>query len=90
MVYVDDVILAGKWFEENSWLIVLKDLGNLKYFLGIEVAQSRAGIHLLCRKYSLEILEDTGFLGAKPSMFPIEQNLKLNEANGELLEDPSL
>ena len=62
-------------------------MGDLKYFLGIEVSWSKKGISISQRKYALEILKD-GFLGAKPVSFPMEQNIKLSDS-GELLKDPS-
>jgi hypothetical protein len=66
----------------------LKDLDYLKYFLVIEVARSKKCIFLSRRKYALEILEDIGFFGAKPCTFPLEQNLALDEHDGDLLADP--
>ncbi|KAM2897969.1 hypothetical protein COP2_007552 [Malus domestica] len=96
LVYVDDVILAGnnlREIEETKLFLSrhfkLKDLGKLKYFMGIEVARSKQGIALCQRKYALEILEDAGFLGAKPSRFPVEPNLSLTQTDGTLLHDPS-
>ncbi|XP_057958709.1 uncharacterized mitochondrial protein AtMg00810-like [Malania oleifera] len=41
------------------------------------------------RKYALEILEETSFLGAKPCNIPMEPNLEPNEMDGELISDPS-
>jgi hypothetical protein len=64
-------------------------LGDLKYFLGIEISQSKKGISMRSqRKYALEILKDIGILGAKPVNFPMEQNTKLSDA-GDLLKDSS-
>ena len=37
----------------------------------------------------MEILDDVGFLGAKPVDFPMEQNLKLINDQGEILNDAS-
>nr|AAP46207.1 putative retrotransposon protein [Oryza sativa Japonica Group] len=37
----------------------VKDLGQLKYFLGIEIARSPRGIVLSQRKYALDLLSDT-------------------------------
>ena len=39
------------------------------------------------RKYALELLEDTGFLAAKPSSIPFDPNLKLSPTDGEPLVD---
>lgn len=52
----------------------MKDLGPLKYVLGIEVARNSAGLFLGKRKYTLGIISEVGMLGAKPCGFPIEQN----------------
>jgi hypothetical protein len=38
---------------------------------GIEVAHSARGILLFQRKYALEIFEETSFLGANSSSFPM-------------------
>ena len=55
----------------------LKDLGHLKYFLGIEVARSVYGISLCQRKHVLDLLTETGILNFKPAETPIEMNHKL-------------
>ena len=55
----------------------MKDLGKLKYFLGIEVAYSRQGIFISQRKYILDILKETGKLGCKTTRVPIEQTHRI-------------
>ncbi|GJU56477.1 putative RNA-directed DNA polymerase [Tanacetum coccineum] len=86
LIYVDDVIItgnnSGKIQEIKKFLherFSIKDLGPLKFFLGIEVAQTKEGMVLSQRKYTLDILTDTGKTGCKPSAFPMEQNLILGK-----------
>ena len=96
LVYVDDILLTGNdpgCITDLKHLLDtkfgLKDLGSLKYFLGLEVARSDRGISLNQRKYCLEILQDTGFLGSKSVRTPMEQNLHLSKDAGKLLPDAS-
>ena len=52
----------------------IKDLGPLKYFLGIEVVRSRHGIFISQRKYVLDLLKETGMLGSKACDTPTDSN----------------
>ncbi|KAL5767159.1 hypothetical protein ACOSQ2_013942 [Xanthoceras sorbifolium] len=93
LIYVDDILItrndpvsiaATKKFLHSHFH--LKDLGNLKYFLGIEVSTSKKGIFISQRKYALEIIKDVGLLGAAPIDTPMERGLKLSD-KGDLLRD---
>ena len=96
LVYVDDILLTGNdpgYITDLKHLLDtkfgLRDLGSLKYFLGLEVARSDKGISLNQRQHCLEILQDTGFLGSKLVRTPMEQNLHLSKDVGKLLLDAS-
>ena len=84
IVYVDDIVLTGDDCDELAKLkkklaeeFEIKDLGALKYFLGMEFARSREGIFVNQKKYVIDLLNETGMLGCKPAETPIEPNVKL-------------
>ena len=96
LIYVDDILIIGndhitisslKLFLHNRFRI--KYLGDLKFFLDIEVSRSKKCIFISQRKYTLEIIKDGGYLGVKPVDFPMEQNTKLFDEGG-LLKDSSV
>ena len=96
LVYVDDIIITGPSTFHIEVLkkylhtcFKLKHLGTLKYFLGLELARSSDGPFLSQRQYTLQLLEDTSFLALKPSLLPMDPNLKLQCDSGEVLSDPS-
>ncbi|KAK2991285.1 hypothetical protein RJ640_024550 [Escallonia rubra] len=83
IVYVDDMVVTGNDPEEREALqghlsreFKMKDLGPLKYFLGIEVSRSNKGIFLSQRKYALDLLRETGMLACQPVDTSVE-GLKL-------------
>ncbi|RVW64239.1 Retrovirus-related Pol polyprotein from transposon RE1 [Vitis vinifera] len=84
IIYVDDMVVTGNDLEERKTLqnylfreFEMKNLGPLKYFLGIEVSRSSEGIFLSQRKYALDLLQETGMSGCQPINTPIEEGLKL-------------
>ncbi|KAL1342260.1 hypothetical protein AAHE18_09G145200 [Arachis hypogaea] len=68
----------------------MKDLGRLKYFLGVEVARSSKEIFRCQRKYTLDIITEAGLLAAKPAATLCEENHRLASAAGPVLSDPSM
>ncbi|CAN6725171.1 unnamed protein product [Malus baccata var. baccata] len=67
----------------------IKDLGPLKYFLGIEVATSSNGLFLNKKKYVLDLLDEANMMECKPARTPLASKLQWHE-KGEPLSDPSV
>ncbi|CAN0875318.1 Retrovirus-related Pol polyprotein from transposon RE1, partial [Linum grandiflorum] len=85
IVYVDDIIITGNDEEEITRLkkklneeFELKDLGEMKYFLGMEVARSNKGLLISQRKYVLDLLDETGMIGCKPTDIPMQPNVEFS------------
>ena len=81
---MDDIIITGSDQDGIQKLkqhlfshFQTKDLGKLKYFLSIEVAQSNSEVIISQRKYTLDILIDTGMLDCKLVDTSMDPNVKL-------------
>ncbi|GJR79770.1 putative RNA-directed DNA polymerase, partial [Tanacetum coccineum] len=92
LVYVDDFIITGNNIDEienfKSYLkskFMIKDLGAMKYFLGIEILDNANGICMTQRKYCLELIHEFGLLDAKPVTTPLPENcvLAVNESDSD-------
>jgi histone deacetylase 1/2 len=78
LIYVDDIIVTSSSSEAVMALLMdlrkdfaLKDLGDLHYFLGIEVKRDKEGLLLSQEKYAQEILTWVGMTKCKASSTPL-------------------
>ena len=82
IVYVDDIVLTGNSVDEMDSIkkilddtFRIKNLGTLKYFLGLKVAYSEKRISLL--------------LSSKPCSTPMDSGIGLHEDSSQALSDVS-
>ncbi|XP_071688695.1 uncharacterized mitochondrial protein AtMg00810-like [Rutidosis leptorrhynchoides] len=82
LVYVDDIVITGSSLKDIqdcktylSTKFKIKDLGNLEYFLGIELVNNDSGVCLSQRKYILEVISEFGMLTNKPVATPMESGI---------------
>ena len=66
-IYVDDLIIGGDHLDEVEQIkgllrqeFKMKDLGELRFFLGIEIIRTKTGIWLSQRKYAFDMLKKYG------------------------------
>ncbi|KAL0382041.1 UNVERIFIED_CONTAM: Retrovirus-related Pol polyprotein from transposon RE2 [Sesamum calycinum] len=95
IVYVDDVLLTGNSLDDlnavKSYLddlFTIKDLGNAKYFLGLELARSAQGTYVTQRKYLQDIIHDCQLDNAKPTSTPLPTGIKFDASSGSSLASP--
>ncbi|GKC99433.1 ribonuclease H-like domain-containing protein [Tanacetum coccineum] len=85
LVYVDDLVITGNpetkienFKSSLNKKFKIKDLGELKYFLGIEGLKTKNGLCLNQRKYCLELLHEFGLLACRPVVTPLPKNIVLS------------
>jgi hypothetical protein len=92
LIYVDDIIVASSSTEAVTTLLkdlkdsfALKDLGDLSYFLGIEVRKLDNGLVLSQEKYARDLLQRTNMSMCKPISTPLATDVKLSTYGGNPL-----
>ena len=65
----------------------IKDLGPVKYFLGMKVAHSQKGLVVNQRKYFFDLLKETGMSGCRPVDTSIDSNVKLGDREKDEVVD---
>lgn len=96
LVYVDDIVVTvnnhdmiSSFLQELAQRFSLKDPTDLTYFLGIEATRTANGLHLMQRKYALDLLAKANMLGCKPVATPMATTPKLSLRTGTPMKDPS-
>jgi histone deacetylase 1/2 len=98
LIYVDDIIVTSSSDDAISALLkdlnaqfAIKDLGNLHYFLGIEVKRTPQGLLLTQDKYARDMLTKVGMLDCKAAPTPLSSSEPLSLHHGTPLgpEDSS-
>ncbi|RVW68219.1 Retrovirus-related Pol polyprotein from transposon RE2 [Vitis vinifera] len=89
LVYVDDLVITGNDIQFVDHIIQklgenfsLKDMGNLSFFLGVEVIPTRAGLFLSQHQYICDLLFTTNMLGAKDVSTPLSTTASLKLFDG--------
>jgi histone deacetylase 1/2 len=82
LIYVDDIIVTSSSDHAISGLLrdlnknfAIKDLGDLHYFLGIEVTKVNNGFLLTREKYATNLHQRVGMHGCKSAPTPLSSTL---------------
>lgn len=97
VIYVDNLFVTGNSIQiikefkaEMSTKFEMSDLGNLTYYLGIEVKQSKEEIEIKQETYDRRSLKEAEMDTCNPTQIPMEFGLKLSKAQDELEIDATL
>ncbi|RVW13483.1 Retrovirus-related Pol polyprotein from transposon TNT 1-94 [Vitis vinifera] len=92
LIYVDDILITGsnpsrvhQIISQLSSHFALRDLGDISYFLGIEVTRLSHALHLNQQRYIHQLLERANLHEAKSANTPGALGKLLSAADGEPL-----
>lgn len=96
LIYADDFVIADSSSSMVQDLIATlaqrfsrKDLGDLSYFLGMQVLCTPSGLHLSQRKYNVDLLHRFDISDSKPMPTPMCTSTSLTLNDGVPLQDGS-
>ncbi|XP_068644856.1 uncharacterized mitochondrial protein AtMg00810-like [Aristolochia californica] len=89
LVYMDDIIITGTDFGLITKLH-MKDLGQLTYYLGLEVLNTPKSIFLNQHKYIQDLITLAGLEDTSSVATPMEINVNYRKDEGTLLDDPTI
>jgi hypothetical protein len=98
LVYVDDIIVTGsndtvlsQFVSSLAKRFSRKDLGDLSYFLGVEVISHKHGLLLSQRRYITDLLTRLHMHEAKPVLTPLPSSASaISLKLGSLIPDPTI
>ncbi|GJY55538.1 putative ribonuclease H-like domain-containing protein [Tanacetum coccineum] len=92
-VYVDDIIFGStnkSWCDEFEALMKsifqMSSMGELTFFLGLQVKQHKGGIFISQDKYVAEILKKFNLVNVKAAITPMETKVPLTKDEEALME----
>jgi hypothetical protein len=96
-IYADDIIfratldsLAHEFSEEMKQEFEMSMIGELNYFLGLQVKQTTEGIFISQSKYAKDLVKRFGFDGKSRARTPMSTSVKISSDLTGKSVDPSL
>ncbi|KAI5355626.1 hypothetical protein L3X38_008521 [Prunus dulcis] len=98
LLYVDDIIITGssdqliqRVVTDLSEVFEMKDMGQLTYFLGLQISYNSSGdIFVSQTKYAKDLLHKAGMSSCRACATPCKPHTQVLQTDGEPLADPTM
>lgn len=94
IIYVDDILICGpsepeirRFKDHLHSLYTIKDMGPGRFFLGVEITQTKAGVFLSQIKYIIDMIQDADLTEANTASSPFATGIILHKESA-ILADP--
>nr|XP_018627571.2 uncharacterized mitochondrial protein AtMg00810-like [Nicotiana tomentosiformis] len=97
LVYVDDIVVTSNnttflksAVDQLGNSFSIRDLGNLSFFLGVQVSRNSSSIYLSQEQYINNLLDRASMQNSKPLLTPMATSVKLFKGDSPEFRDPTL